>query len=539
MESGNEFPHSRFAGKGRSVKYLHIAIWLVGMAPASLMAALPRPATEKPLWLAVARAELAPALEPLAEKRRQDGFEAVVSTKPIAESLAALRRRPAFLLLVGDDEPGQEQAAWYLAAQRKKLYRWRAEQALEYASDMAWGDPGNGSPDLPVGRIPARNREQAALVVKKIIAFESQPPAAADLQLPVWFGSPEYTETINALASGLGVQMLQNHGPAWLRPWIVSGNPRDPFCGWPPEQASLFSRQLRGGGIAGVLMGHASEDAFFSMRFQGRPIWYDAGGSAEEFGATGTSRAPGTPVPGRPVPPLIFFTCSTGNFVRAAPCQAKALLFCPGGPVAVIGATTESHPLTNYFSGLCLLQALGGKENRLGRIWLESQKAAQRRHDFVIEAMLRDAEGKLDKQIDEAKLRHDQLFMYAILGDPATRLRLPRSLQATMQQTATGWRWQATRPPEATRLEVGLRKAPAYSMSATPVRTQAAPARKAFDAANAAFDFTTVATLGQDVPWEGTIGRDPEYRVPRHLRLVASGGGRLYVAVLKLEGQQR
>ncbi len=439
------------------MKFPHVAIWLAVLAPAVLMAEVPPPTTAKPLWLAVARTELAPALEPLAAKRRQDGFEVVISTKPIAESLAALPRRPHFLLLVGDDEAGKEKAAWYLAAQRKKLYRWRAAQALEYASDMAWGDlDGNGAPALPVGRIPARSREQAALVVKKIIDFESQPPTAADLQLPVWLGSPEYTETINAMASGLGVQMLQADGPAWLRPWIVSGNPRDPFCGWPLEQAGLFSRQMRGGGIAGVLMGHASADAFFSMRFQGQTIWYDARQGTEEF-----SR-------GRPVPPLIFFSCHTGDFVRAEPCQAKALLFSPGGPVAVIGATTESHPLTNYFSGVCLLQSLRGKEARLGSIWLQAQQDARRRHDFVMEMMLRDVEGKLEKEIDEAKLRRDQLLLYAILGDPATHLRLPQPLQASVEQTATGWRWQTTRPPGAARLEVGFRKVPAFEISATP-----------------------------------------------------------------------
>ena len=279
---------------------------------------------------------------------------------------------------------------------------------------MAWGDlEGNGVPALPVGRIPARSREQAALVVRKIIDFESQVPTAADLQLPVWLGSPEYTETINAMASGLGVQMVQSQGPAWLRPWFVSGNPHDPFCGWPPEQASLFSRQMCGGGIAGVLMGHANADAFFSMRFQDRTIWYDAGRAGGEFDR------------GRPVPPLIFFSCHSGDFVAAEPCQAKALLFCRGGPVAVIGATTESHPLTNYFSGVCLLQALRGKEARLGSIWLQAQQEAQRRHDFVMAMMLRDVEGKLDKEIDEAKLRRDQLLMYAILGDPATHSPAP------------------------------------------------------------------------------------------------------------------
>ena len=92
--------------------------------------------------------------------------------------------------------------------------------------------------------------------------------------MPVWLGLPEYTEAINAMASGLGVEMCSARA-GWLRPWFVSGNPPDPFCGWPPDQPGLFSRQMRRGGIAGVLMGHASEDALFSMGFQNHTIWYD------------------------------------------------------------------------------------------------------------------------------------------------------------------------------------------------------------------------------------------------------------------------
>ncbi|MGO9111414.1 MAG: hypothetical protein ACLP9L_19480 [Thermoguttaceae bacterium] len=70
-------------------------------------------------------------------------------------------------------------------------------------------------------------------------------------------------------------------------------------------------------------------------------------------------------------------------------------------------------------------------------------------------------------------------------------------------------------------------------ISATPAPTQAAKARIALETANASFDFTTVTPMEQDAPWEGTIGRGGL------LRLVASSGGKLYVAVLKLEVQQR
>ncbi len=399
------------------------AFWLLALLIAAANDA--HAADRKPLWLAVARPELAAPLQPLAEKRRNEGFEVVVSTKSVPDALAASARRPDYLLLVGDDDPSQKSAAWYLPAKRMKLYRWRSAQPLDFASDAAWGDlDGKGQPRIPVGRIPARSREQVELVVRKILAFEAQPPAAADLQLPAWFGSPEYTPMLNAAASGLGESMVLTKGPPWLRPWFVSGNPGDAFCGWPPDQAARFTKQMKQGGIAGVLMGHASDEAYFSMRFNGRPVWYAAANAAGEFRK------------GPPVPPMAFFSCMSGKFDQAAPCQAKALLLMSGGPVATIGATTESHPLTNYFSGVCLLKALGGPEKRLGAIWLRAQREARQAHDFVMEMALRDAEGSLEPTIDIEKLRRDQALIYALLGDPATRLRLPDPLQVSAERTA-------------------------------------------------------------------------------------------------------
>jgi hypothetical protein len=475
-------------------------------------------AEKKPLWLAVGSAELTEPLKALAEKRRSDGFETVVSNKPIEEVMAASARRPDFLLLVGDDEPGQEKAPWFLPAKRRKLYRWRSVQPQDFPCDAAWGDlDGNGVPTIPVGRIPARTRAQVDLVVRKILAFESQPPTPADLQLAVWLGSPEYNAAINAMASGLGVATIQAKGPPWLRPWFVSGDPSDPLCGWPPDQPARFTRQVKQGGILSVLMGHASADAFYSMQFADKPIVYTADDAAGELGK------------GPPSPPMVFFACESGNFARRKPCQAKSLLFLAGGPVATIGATTESHPLTNYFSAVCLLAALGGPEKRLGAIWLGAQRQASRSRDFLMEMLLRDAEGSLEKEINVEKLRHDQMLMYALLGDPATRLRLPEPLEASVERAGTGWRWRVKRPPGATRLEVGFRKPQALPVSPGKKPTSAQEADKAAETANAGFAFTAQPSPPNDGPWEGTCDR------PGWLRLVAVGPGTLHVAVLKLE----
>jgi hypothetical protein len=475
-------------------------------------------ADRKPLWMAVARPSLAEPLKPLAEKRRADGFDVIVSTNSIPESLAAAGRRPDFLLLVGDDEPGQEAAPWYLPAKHMELYRWRSVQAKEFASDAAWGDlDRDGLPRFPVGRIPARSREEVELVVRKILAFEAQPPTAADLRMPVWLGSPEYTPTINAMASGLGVTMFQAKGPEWLRPWFVSGHSGDPFCGWPTDQPARFTQQMKQGGIAGVLMGHANAGGFYSMSFRAKPVFYTAADAASEF-----AKEP-------PAPPMIFFTCESGKFNRRAPCQAKALLLMPGGPVATIGATTESHPLPNYFSGIGLLAALGEKNNRLGTIWLGKQREARHAHDFVMEMMLRDVEGSLETPINVEKLRRDQVLIYALLGDPATRLRLPEKLQASVEKIDGQWRWRAVKPQRAAHLEVGFRSAEPPRAIPAAKQTDAQKANRIAEEANARFDFLAQPSPPDDQTWEGTCAQ------PGWLRLVATGPGTFHVAVLKLQ----
>ena len=264
-------------------------------------------------------------------------------------------------------------------------------------------------------------------------------------------------------------------------------------------------------------MGHADAESFFSMTHDGQRIYYTASAAEAELAK------------GPPVPPLVFFSCESGDFTRPTPCMAESLLFFPGGPVATIGATTESHPLSNYFSGLSLLRALGGPQKRIGPLWLDAQRQAMKARNFLVERVLRDVEGKLEEKIDVKKVRRDQLLMYALLGDPATRLRIPEPLKASVQRTAAGWRWKAERPEGATNLQVGYRSAGPRSAEWQEKPAQQKEARAAFEAANAVFAFIPVSSPPDGGPWEGTAER------PGWIRLVATGGGAIHVAVLKLD----
>ena len=73
----------------------------------------------KPIWLAVTKPAFTEAIRPLIEHREKDGFETVISTESVEQAIGSLDRRPAFVLLVGDDEPGQENQPWYLPVRRR------------------------------------------------------------------------------------------------------------------------------------------------------------------------------------------------------------------------------------------------------------------------------------------------------------------------------------------------------------------------------------------------------------------------------------
>ena len=80
-------------------------------------------AADRPLWLVVTTEQLAPSIQPLADRRRTEGLDAVVVTEDPASALKG-HPHPAYLLLVGDvPGPGETpDAAWHVPALELPLY---------------------------------------------------------------------------------------------------------------------------------------------------------------------------------------------------------------------------------------------------------------------------------------------------------------------------------------------------------------------------------------------------------------------------------
>lgn len=469
-------------------------------------------AAQPPLWLVIGDEAFAPEMERLATYRKQQGLEVAVRVGPsVAEALTKVSRQPNYIVLVGDDLVGEGKApARALTAKRRSLYRWRATQAETFASDSVFGDfDEDGIPEVPVGRIPARSPEQLALVIDKILSFEQKAISLADLSMPVWAGNPNYGDAFQAnMASNLLRQTLQTEAPRWADLWLMMGSASDPLAGVPGAQADWFnSRVAKGGAIVGM-MGHGGVDAFYSMLHAGQWITYNTGSVPAVKPETSSSLSP--------APPTVLFTCDCGNFAHDKVSLGEAMLFSPSGPVAAIGATTESHPLPNYYSSVSLLRTLSAGKNRLGDLWIETQREGYGMRNALVEMFLKDVEGKLEAKLDTPRIRRDHLQLYTLLGDPATKLRLPQKLDMTWENADNRGRWNIPNVEGAKGLEIGYR-AMIGNLTPRMKPVSDAKAREEFDEANDRLRYKSVKTFGPDEVWSGTFEEAGSYRFVVHL----------------------
>lgn len=472
-------------------------------------------AAERPLWLCVGSPEFREAARPLIEHRKAAGFRVLEAAPPAQEAIEARGGKPDFVLLLGDWDPARTgaPASWNVAGELQPYHGWEKRHPARFASDMALGDhDGDGVPDFPVGRIPARRAGQVKLVAEKIVRWEQRAPGLQDLSLPVWAGDPGFAPVFRDMTLDFLFKQIGQRAPLWAEFWLLQGDERSPFCGWPAEQPELFNARIGAGGLLSAMIGHGRQTSWWSLDLAGKRLEYDV---------THAVQIPDGP----PAPPHVIFACSCGSYsMKENDCLAEALLHAPGGPVLCTAASMDSHPLTNYYHSTALLQGLQGTWQTFGAAWTQSLRQALQTREPDKELLVRSLQPLIiGKGPSAEEIRQDHALLYNIFGDPATRLFTPARLDAEITREAQGWRWKVKPVPDGAVLYV-QRRGPLVPVTLGRPPATAEAAGKAHKEANQRMQFQTLETRPANSPWEGTTPG------PGVLRLVVAGKSGLAVA---------
>lgn len=399
-------------------------------ATISLLAlfAWPRPTaaaesvTSHPLWILVTPPALRPAMEPLAKFRADEGFRVSIletaGSIPADEGDAmAIHRRiqelcaggnsNAYVLLAGAMPGSGSNQDTIVPSLRGKHARMKG-----VLSDFAYGLPDDSSlPTIAVGRQPARNAEEARLLVQKTLRFETNnAPAPWRNRLVLLIGNPgggPLPEMFVQQSIGPHLAMLD---PIWEVHALYHAGSSRYFA--PTDHLRETSvRYLEAGELFSFYMGHSNPSGLWSLS----TIFL----SREDWSRIRVPEGNG-----------IFFTCGCFSCQpggRDGEGYGLAAMRNPNGPVAVIGATAESYSAPGQLAAEGLIERLRKNPfpKRLGEYWLAVQAGlAAGKMDESVFSLYDQADGSGGK-IPLATQRLEHLEMWMLLGDPAMKLPLP------------------------------------------------------------------------------------------------------------------
>jgi prolipoprotein diacylglyceryltransferase len=386
-------------------------------------------------YLVLTRSKFADALSGFVRYREGQGYRVTVRQWDAAPSPQELidqilehsSGKLRAVLLVGDcAAPGEGAVDWHLPSLRTP------EGKL---SDALYGDlDGDGRPDVPVGRLPVKNRRELRSLVNKLVMHERQPVRPTDFRLLMWTGAPGYEAPISAI-----IQRVYAEKPRWLDFFGICGSADSAFSGHIPDQPGIFLRELIRPSLVSMAVVHGSAQHIHAAVHEGRQIFLGLSDVARLDSIT-------------PLDPLLILACKSGVFDLPAlegDSLSEAFLKHPGGPVAVIAASGDDDPLTNYLALLSISDAFkDGSIATLGELLLHYQRqlhslsaqdiAKLDRGLGGVERILASASEPRAREFASPEFIREGILRYNLLGDPVVPLRLPASMPVHVEPTANG-----------------------------------------------------------------------------------------------------
>lgn len=381
-------------------------------------------------YLMVAPQGFLPALLPLARLRQQFGHKVVaVSIEAIHQQFPGEKRQsifqflrwafchwPApklrFVLLAADVAT----AAPHLSG--IPAWPYRDYRRVVVASDYPYTQAGGPGQAFLVGRLPARSCTELSGMVERIVAYE-QNRAGKLWQRRISFviGEGGFGMLADALLENIFTMLISTYLPAAYELTISYANPHSAFFYPADAFPQLVTARLNEGALFFVYVGHGAPDSFGHIYTDGKiyPMF-------ETQHARSVKIQEGFPV-------VVSLACHTGAYASAYDSLGETLLKQPAGVIAFIGASDVSHPYGNVLLGKAFLSGLfSRKADTLGELLAAAREDVLNASDSDITGFLLTQATQYfsDRPLPVEVLRNDHLYLYNLLGDPATRLLLPQ-----------------------------------------------------------------------------------------------------------------
>ncbi len=398
------------------------------------------PAAEKEAgqWVVVTAPAFRPALAPLIEHRRAEGFQVrVVETTNLltagqiretnALSLQARLSRwcreypgPSYVLLVGAVAAADPAAAEQTVV--PPLLGTTGVMRGE-PSDHAYGSlDSNGAPTVAVGRFPARTVEEVRGMVDKTLRFEQErSPAPWRNRLVLLGGNPGGGPLAGMIYDMIAQPRIKRLDPSWnVRAMFHSSQSIYYLPGARLQEAA--TRFLEEGELFSFYLGHSDPSGLASgtNRFLRREDWagLKIGSGPGAFFTTGCS------------------SCRLGG--AGGEGYGLAAMRNPNGPAGVIGAHRDSYSAPGLLAldGMVGCLATPPFPPRLADYWLAITAGLARGEMSESTFKLLDLADGSGGKTPLAFQRLEHLEMWMLLGDPALRLPLvPLDIRLEVPET--------------------------------------------------------------------------------------------------------
>lgn len=271
-----------------------------------------------------------------------------------------------------------------------------------YTDNYYAGRKRSGAPRYAVGRVPARNADQALEYLEKVQTTEAFSDFGTyNRRFFFYAGESGFDAELASLVESLVLQGLTNLDPGF----DIIGAYNDPYSSfyYTPFDEKI-AELLNSGSVLAMYLGHGASN-------------YNDGLDASVIADLDN--------PYRQ-PFIALFACYNGDFSDSTDSVAESVLWAAGGPTVVLAAADITHPYANGVFPYELQRTLLSGEYPTAGAAVVAMKTAVVENDDEVRAML-DAFAALegvDASTAEALLeQHEDL--YNLLGDPATPIRLP------------------------------------------------------------------------------------------------------------------